>query len=144
MNSASAQQSADYERFYLDKLDRECPQVVNCLDGIKNGVSVEQAASIAKYLDAWQEYLQTFEPLSQYLLNAGFPRLCHRLSEIRADLDGARKVVAAMYKNLLASQAEIAHIQEQADRDCLRMIQETNERTRQVLEECLIMRARSF
>lgn len=144
MSSPSAQQSADYERFYLDKLDRECSQVVNCLEGMKNGVSVEQAASIAKYLDAWQEYLQTFEPLSQYLLNAGFPRLCHRLSEIRSDLDAARKVVAAMYKNLLASQAEIAHIQEQADRDCLRMIQETNERTRQVLEECLIMRARSF
>lgn len=93
-------------------------------------------------MDVWLEYLRTYEPYSQLLLNAGFPEMSKRLTEMRKDIEGARAVYDGLYQNAVNFQAKIEQINEETRQAWFRAIQEVNDRRRAVFEETQEMRSR--
>jgi hypothetical protein len=129
----------EYERIYLAKLEVDCQRLGWQTSG-NNVPGLEEIGARINLLRAWEEYLETYEPLAKNLLNAGLPEMSRRLSNIRSDLHGAAKIYSEMYQDTRDSRNQEMRIQQETDRECQRIIQEVIARRQQVFENCMKMR----
>jgi hypothetical protein len=134
------QQPADYERFYLSKLEGECQQEYQQLQTYMSqhahGLSPQEIVAIINHLHAWEQYFLQYEPWSQYLSKSGLPRLSARLSQMRSDLQGAVQIYSQMYQSAVKNQADIAKMQADASRQYTETLMEMNARTQAVYNRC--------
>lgn len=132
----TTQQAADLEGIYLSRLEAEYQQLLASYSQNVRQQTPEDISAFLQHLQAWDQYLRTYEPLAQYLMAAGRPQLSFRLSQIRNDLQGAIRIYSQMYQSALDFRNRCFQIQTDTDREWTRTILETNIRNQQVFDRC--------
>lgn len=93
-------------------------------------------ASILDYLQRCENYFRSnYEHAARRLLELGHPRLFQRMQVIVADLRQAEEVYKQMHASALASQAKIAHIQQEASQAWVQAMQESMRTRQQVFDK---------
>jgi LPS sulfotransferase NodH len=94
-----------------------------------------EIASIIDYVQRCENYFRSScEHAALRLLELGHPRLYQRMQAIVADLRQAEQVYKQMHASALASQAQIAHMQQEASQAWVQAMQESMRRRQQVFD----------
>jgi hypothetical protein len=136
----TAQQPADYERFYLSKLDREYQQLSAPSDPPNYVPTLQNVDARINLYKEWIQYFQTYELLAKYLADAGLPTLSERVRHMKKDVQGAIDIYLQIRQDMLKSQWQIAQVWADTNQECIRIVAETNARRQQVFERCMEMR----
>ena len=118
---------AELEQTYLAALEQFCRT-----SGAYQAQSADQQFQYALQCEA---YVHTYDPMAQYLMSVGLPRLSERVKALLDDYQRAKAIYAQIFQARIATDREIGQILAQSQRDILKMQLEANQRQQKAYDE---------